>query len=83
MNSIYLPNDSQLRKIGRAVTFTKYLASVVCLIFLAKTFICNKITFPASNSVNLTEHVVSDPTKSIYKKNYQHSFVCSIYHCLV
>ena len=40
-------------KLGRAVTFMKYLASVVSLIFLAKTLIWNKITFPASNSQNL------------------------------
>ena len=37
-------------KLGRAVTFIKYLASVVSLIFLAKTLIWNKITFSASNS---------------------------------
>ena len=42
-------------KLGRAVTFMKYLASVVSLIFLAKTLIWNKITFPASNSLNLAE----------------------------
>ena len=36
-------------KLGRAITFMKYLASVVLLIFLAKTLICNKITFPALN----------------------------------
>ena len=34
-------------KLGRAVTFVKYLASVVSLIFLALTLIWNKITFPA------------------------------------
>ena len=33
-------------KLGRAVTFIKYLASVVSLIFLA-LIIWNKITFPA------------------------------------
>ena len=55
-------------KLGRAVTFMKYLASVVSLIFLAKTFIWNKITFPASNSLNLAELVVNEPTKDIYKK---------------
>ena len=55
-------------KLGRAVTFMKYLASVVSLIFLAKTFIWNKITFPASNSLNLAEVVVNEPTKDIYKK---------------
>ena len=32
-------------KLGRAVTFMKYLASVVSLIFLVKTLIWNKINF--------------------------------------
>ena len=36
-----------------AVTFMKYLASVVCLIFLPKTLIWNKVTFPASNLLSL------------------------------
>ena len=61
-------------KLGRAVTFMKYLASVVSLIFLAKTLIWNKITFPASNSLNLAELVVNELMKSIYKKIYQYSF---------
>ena len=39
-------------KLGRAVPFMKYLASVVSLIFLAKTLISNKITFPAPNLQN-------------------------------
>ena len=56
-------------KRGRAVTFMKYLASVVSLIFLAKTVIWNKIKFPASNLLNLAELVVNEPMKSIYKKN--------------
>ena len=56
-------------KLERAVTFTKYLASVVSLIFIAKTLIWNKITFPTSNSLNLAELVVNEPMKSIYKKN--------------
>ena len=34
-------------KLGRAVTFVKYLASVVSLILLALTLIWNKIKFPA------------------------------------
>ena len=34
-------------KLGRAVTFIKYLASVAFLIFLALTLIWNKTTFPA------------------------------------
>ena len=68
-------------KLERAVTFRKHLASVVSLIFL--TLICNKITFPASNSLNLAELVVNEHMKSIYKKIYQYSFFCSIYHCLM
>ena len=70
-------------KLRRAVTFMKYLASVVSLIFLAKTLIWNKITFPASNLLNLAELVVSEPMKNIYQKIYQYSFFCSIYHCLM
>ena len=42
-------------KLGRAVTFMKYLASVVSLIFLPKTLNWNKITFPASNLLNLAK----------------------------
>ena len=34
-------------KLGRAVTFIKYLASVDSLILLALTLFSNKITFPA------------------------------------
>ena len=55
-------------KLGPAVTFMKYLASVVSLMFLAKTLIWNKITFPSSNLLNLSELVVNEPMKSIYKK---------------
>ena len=56
-------------KLGRAVTFMKYLASVVSLIFLAKTLIWNKITFSASNLLNFAELVEHEPLKSIYKKS--------------
>ena len=52
-------------KLGRAVTFMKYLASVVSLIFLAKTLIWNKITFPASNLLNSAELVENEPLKSV------------------
>ena len=54
-------------KVRRTVTFMKYLASVVFLIFLAKTLIWNKITFPASNLLYLVELVVNQGMKSIYK----------------
>ena len=45
----------------------KYLASVVSLIF-PKTLIWNKITFPASNSLNFEEMVENELMKSISKK---------------
>ena len=69
-------------KLGRVVTFMKYLASVVSLIFLAKTLILNKITFPTSDLLNLAELVVNELMKSIYKKIYEYSFFYSIYHYL-
>ena len=51
-------------KLGRTVTFMKHFASVVSLIFLPETLIWKKITFPASNSLNLAELVVNEPMKS-------------------
>ena len=57
-------------KLGRAVTFMKYLASVVSLIFLPKTLMWNKITFPASNLLNFAELVEIKLMKSITKKIY-------------
>ena len=47
-------------KLGCAVTFMKYLASVVSSIFLPETIIWNKTTFPASNLLNLAEPVVNE-----------------------
>ena len=70
-------------KLGPAVSFMKYLASVLSLIFLAKTLIWNKINFPTLNLMNLAELVGNEPMKSIYQKNYQNSFFCLIYHCLM
>ena len=70
-------------KLGRAVTFMKYLASVVSLIFLAKTLIWNKINFPTLNLMNLAELVENEPMKSIYQKVYENFFFCLIYHCLM
>ena len=55
-------------KLARAVTFMKYLANVVTLIVLLETLNWNKITFSASNLLNLAELVVNEPMKSIYKK---------------
>ena len=70
-------------KLGRAVTFMKYFANVVSLIFLPKTLNGNKITFPTSKFLNLAELVVNEPMKSIYEKNYKYSFFYLIYHCLM
>ena len=70
-------------KLGRAVTFMKYLASVVSLIFLPKALIWNKITFLASNLLNFVELVKNDLMKSISKKFYKYSFFYQIYHCVL
>ena len=56
-------------KLGRAVTFMKYIASVVSLIFLVKTSIWNKIMFSALNLLNFAELVENESLKSIYKKS--------------
>ena len=52
-------------KPGRAVTFIKYLASVVSLMFLPKTLIWNKTTFSASNLMNFAELVENELMKRI------------------
>ena len=70
-------------KLGSAVTFMKYLAGVVSLIFLPKTLIWNKITFPASNSQNFAELVENELMKSISEKIYHYSFFYPIYRCLL
>ena len=55
-------------KLGRAVTFKKYLASIVSLIFLLETLIGIKPTFSASNSLKFAELVENDLMKNISKK---------------
>ena len=65
-------------KLGCAITFIIFFASVVCLILLAKTLIWNKITLLASNLLNLCDLVENEPLKSIYKKNFRFSFLYSI-----
>ena len=52
-------------KPGRAITFMRYLASVVSLIFLPKTLIWNKTPFPAPNLMNFAEFVQNELIKSI------------------
>ena len=61
-------------KLGSAVTFMTYLASVVSLIFLPKALIWNKITVWASNSLNPARLVVNESMKSVYKKHYKYFF---------
>ena len=62
MKSIYSPK--------RAITFKKYLASVVSIKFLPKVSygIKYKFTFRQSNSPNIAELMVNELTKSISKK---------------
>ena len=55
-------------KLGHAVTFMKYLASVVSLIFLPKTLTWNEITFPASNSPNFADLLENELIKSFFIK---------------
>ena len=54
-------------KPGRTVTFMKYLASVVSLIFLAKTLTWNKITSRASSLLGFAELLENEPLKSSAK----------------
>ena len=65
MNSVRLMTLNRV-KLGRAVTFMKYLASVVSLIFLVKTLIWNKINFPTSNLLNLSDMVKNEFMKSLF-----------------
>ena len=53
-------------KLGSTVSFMKYLASVVSLIFLVKTLIWNKINFPTSNLLNLSYMVKNEFMKSLF-----------------
>ena len=70
-------------KLGREVTFTKYLVSVASLISLSKTLIWNKITFPTSNLLNFAELVENKIMKSISKKitNIHFSIQFIAAHC--
>ena len=70
-------------KLGRAVTYMKYLASLVSFIFLPKTLIWNKITFSTSNLLNFAELVENELMKSISKKIYKYSFFYPILSPLV
>ena len=51
-------------KLGRAVGFMKYFASVVSWIFLSKTLIWNKIMLWLSNSLNLSNSLRISCTRS-------------------
>ena len=74
-----------LVKLGRAVAFMKYLASVVSLIFLTKTLTWNKISFVASNLLNFAELVENELMKRRVssKKIYQYSLFNPTYRCLL
>ena len=70
-------------KLGHAFIFTKDLARVVTLGFLVKPLILNKMVFLASNLQKLAGLLVNQLKKIISKNNYQCSFLCTIYHCLL
>ena len=70
-------------KLGSAITFMKYLASLVSLIFLPKTLIWSKITFPASYSLNSAEVVENELMKNISEKNSEYSFSYPIHRYLL
>ena len=69
-------------KLGRVVTFMKYLNSIVSLIFLPKSLIWNKITFPVSSSLDFAE-LVENELKEYLQRIYQYSFFCPIYRRLL
>ena len=70
-------------KLGHAVTFMKYRASIVSLIFLPKTLNLNRITFLASNWLNLSELVANELKEYLQKKLPLFLFLFLIYHCLM
>ena len=74
MNSVYLPNNSESSKTRVCSHFMKYLDNVVSLIFLPKTLIWNKITFPALNSLNFGKLVDNELMRNISKKITNISF---------
>ena len=47
-------------KLGRAVTFMNYLASIVRLVSLAETLVWNKFKFLTSNLLNFAELVENE-----------------------
>ena len=61
-------------KLWRAVTFMKYFAGAVSLLFLPKTLPRNKMTFLVSNSLKLAELVVDELQETIFENIY-HKFI--------
>ena len=59
-------------KIGRIVTFIKYLASVFYLIILPKTLIWIKMAILGSNILKLSELVVNKLRKNVFKSIYEY-----------
>lgn len=59
-------------KIGRIVTFIKYLASVFYLIILPKTLIWIKMAILGSNILKLSELVVNKLRKNVFESIYEY-----------
>ena len=65
-------------KLKRAVTFMKYDAGVVSLIFLSKPLISNKMKFLASNLLLLAEEMENELKTTISRNIYRYSFLYPI-----
>ena len=74
MNSVYLSNDSQLRKTRVHSYFYEIPCQRNLFDFLPKTLFWNKITFPASSLLSLAELEVSKLMRSLSEKFYQYFF---------
>ena len=83
MNSIICLMILNRVKQGHAVTFMKYLASAISIIFLPKILNWNKIMFLTSNSLNLAELAINEPMKNVHKNICHCSFFYSIHHSLM
>ena len=69
-------------KVGRAVTFVKYLSGVVSLMFLPKTLIWNKNHVSGIKFAEFCRASEKWTNVEYLQKIYQYFFFCPIYHRL-
>ena len=65
-------------KLERAVVFTKYIASVIPIIFSPKILIWNKMVLPALNSFKVLGLVENELEKIFSKSIWQYCFLHTI-----